>query len=172
MSQGLLVLLRLIHVVGGALWVGMAIYTTVFLMPSIQDAGPDGGKVAAALQRRGILTLLPVLALLTILSGVWLYWRLSGGLDGGFIRSGVGLGFGIGGLASIAAYVLGIAIMRPSMMRAAKLVGEMGPHMADGERKALMEEAGRYRARGARAGQIVAVLLMVAIAGMAVARYL
>ena len=172
MSHALLVVLRLVHVVAGALWVGMAVYTTVFLIPSIQDAGPEGGKVAAALQRRGILTVLPLLALLAILSGVWLYWRASAGLDGGFVRSGVGLGFGLGGLASIAAYGLGITVLRPSMMRAEKLMAGIGPGTPEDERRSRLEEAGRHRARGARAGQIVAVLLLLTIAAMAVARYL
>ncbi len=172
MSHALLVALRLVHVVGGALWVGMAVYTTVYLMPSIQDAGPDGGKVMAALQRRGILTVLPALALLTIISGVWLYWRDSAGFDGGFMRSGVGLGFGLGGLASIAAYALGIAVLRPSLMRAAKLMAELGPGLSESERRSRVEEAGRYRARGARAGQVVTVLLLAAAAAMSVARYL
>ncbi|HYC31694.1 MAG TPA: hypothetical protein VEB59_05355 [Gemmatimonadales bacterium] len=172
MNDALLVVLRLIHVVGGALWVGMAVYTTVYLVPAIQDAGPDGGKVMAALQRRGILTVLPALALLTIVSGGWLYWRASAGLDGGFLRSGVGLAFGLGGLASVAAYVLGITVLRPSMTRAAKLMGEIGPDTSEGERRARLEEAGRHRARGAMAGQIVAALLLLALAAMAVARYL
>src|ERR687891_465683 len=49
-----LILLRLVHVVFGALWVGMVVFTTFFLAPAVQDTGPDGGKVMAALQRRGI----------------------------------------------------------------------------------------------------------------------
>jgi hypothetical protein len=168
----LLLILRFVHVVGGALWVGMAVYTTVYLLPSIEEAGPDGGKVMAGLQRRGVLTVLPALALLTILSGVWLYWQASGGLDSRFVRSGMGLGLGIGGLASIAAYALGIAVLRPSMMRAARLMAEIGPTTPESERQARLEEARRYRARGSRAGQIVSVLLLVAVGAMAVARYL
>jgi hypothetical protein len=171
-SLVLLVVLRLVHVVAGALWVGMAVYTTVYLLPSIEEAGPDGAKVAAGLQRRGILTVLPILALLTIGSGVWLYWRASGGLTGQFLRSGTGLGFGLGGLVSIIAYAVGITVLRPSMMRSAKLMAEMTAAMPEGERHARTEEARRLRARGTRAGQIVAVLLIVALAAMAVARYL
>ena len=171
MHPTLLLLLRLLHVVGGALWVGMAVYTTVYLIPAVEDAGPDGGKVMAALQRRGILTVLPALALVTVLSGAWLYWRMSGGMSGEFLRSGTGLTFGLGGLASVAAYAIGIAVLRPSMMRAAALMSQIGPQMAEAERRERVAEAQRSRARGSRAGQIVAVLLLAAVAAMAVARY-
>jgi hypothetical protein len=164
----LLLLLRLLHVGLGAIWVGMAVYTTVFMMPALQDAGPEGGKVMAGLQRRGIMTVLPVLALGTLLSGFWLYWRDSGGLHPGFLRSGVGLGFGLGGLAALAAYVIGIAVMRPSMMRAAALA--QGGDGAD--RAARAAQAQALRVRGAAASRLVTGLLLFALAAMAVARYL
>jgi len=168
----LLILLRLLHVGLGALWVGMAAFTTVFLTPAIQDAGPDGGKVMAALQRRGIMTVLPALAIGTLISGFWLYWRVSGGLRPEFMRSGVGLAFGLGGLASVVAYGIGITVMRPSMLRAAALAQGMGPGLGEQERQARMVEAQALRARGAAAGRMVTGLLLFALATMAVARYL
>jgi hypothetical protein len=167
----LLLLLRLLHVGLGALWVGMAVFTTVFMTPAIQDAGPDGGKVMAALQRRGIMTVLPALAVGTLVSGMWLYWRDSGGLRPEFVTSGVGLAFGLGGLASLVAYGIGMAVLRPSMMRAAALAQGMGG-LSEPERQARLAEAQALRARGAAAGQAVAGLLLFALAAMAVARYL
>jgi hypothetical protein len=168
----LLLLLRLLHVGLGALWVGMAVFTAAFMVPAIEEAGPDGGKVMAALQRRGILTVLPVLALGTLLSGIWLYWRSSAGLQPAFLASGVGLAFGIGGLASLVAYGVGITVLRPSMMRAAALMQGMGSGTAERERQSRMAEARALRARGAAAGRLVAALLLFALAAMAVARYL
>src|ERR687891_2534230 len=99
-----LILLRLVHVVFGALWVGMVVFTTFFLAPAVQDTGPDGGKVMAALQRRGIMTAMPIFALGTLLSGIWLYWRLSGGFQAGYLTSPSGLPFGLGGAAGLLAY--------------------------------------------------------------------
>jgi hypothetical protein len=168
----LLILLRLLHVGLGALWVGMAVFTTVFMTPAIQDAGADGGKVMAALQRRGIMTVLPALAIGTLISGLWLYWRASGGLGPEFLRSGVGLAFGIGGLASVVAYAIGMTVLRPSMMRAAALAQGMGPGLAEPERQARVAEAQALRARGAAAGRVVSGLLLFTLAAMAVARYL
>jgi len=171
-SPMLLLLLRLVHIVGGALWVGMAVYTAAFLVPAVEEAGPDGGKVMAALQRRGIMTVLPALALATLLSGFWLYWRAAGGQPGVFGRSGPGIGFGVGAVVSLAAYAIGMLVMRPSMLRAATLMAGIGPADSEAERTARLAEARRLRSRGAAAGRMVAALLLLAVGAMAVARYL
>ena len=167
-----MVALRFIHVVFGALWVGMAVYTAVFLMPAIQEAGPNGGKVMMALQRRGILTVLPVLAVGTLVSGLWLYWRVSGGLTAGFLISGPGLAFGSGGLASIVAYGLGITTMRPAMLRVAALMQGLGSVSSEPDRQVRMADIQRLRGRAALTGRLVAGLLILAVSAMAVARYL
>jgi hypothetical protein len=51
----LVITLRLLHIVLGAFWVGTLIFFALFLIPSVRDAGPDGAKVMAALQRRRFL---------------------------------------------------------------------------------------------------------------------
>jgi len=113
----LVIVLRLIHVVAGALWVGMVTFVTYFLQPALLEAGPEGGKVMAAVQRRGIMTVMPILAVATLVSGLWLYLRAAGGQHAEFARSGPGMAFGLGGLAAIAAFLTGMTVMRPAMMR-------------------------------------------------------
>jgi hypothetical protein len=44
----------------------------------VRDAGPDGTKVMQALQKRRYLDVMPAVALLTLVSGFWLYWRTFG----------------------------------------------------------------------------------------------
>jgi len=166
----LLLALRLAHIVSGALWVGFVILTTFYVIPSIQEAGPEGGKVMAALQRRGIMTVTPILAIATLISGIGLYWWLSGGFKPEFMSSGTGITFGAGGLAAIIAYVVGMAVMRPSMLRAMALMQQAGA-LEGAEREARVAEVARLRARGAAAARAVAVLLIVAVSAMAVARY-
>lgn len=168
----LLVVLRLVHVVFGTIWVGMAVFASMFLGPAIQDAGPEGGKVMAALQRRGVMTVLPVLGLGTLISGLWLYWRMSAGLHPGVITSRVGLAFGLGGLAAVLAFALGVAVGRPAMMRAGMLAQAAQAGASEAERAGLMAEAGRLRARSMAAGRAAAWLLILAAAAMSVARYL
>jgi hypothetical protein len=168
----LLVVLRLVHVVFGAIWVGMAVFASMFLGPAIQDAGPEGGKVMAALQRRGVMTVLPLLGLGTLISGLWLYWRMSAGLHPGVLTSRVGLAFGFGGLAALAAFALGVAVARPAMERAGMLAQSAQSGRDDAERQGLMAEVGKLRARSVAAGRLSAWLLIVAAAAMSVARYL
>ena len=170
----LMIVLRLVHVVSGVLWVGMAVFTTIYLAPAVQDAGPEGGKVMAALQRRGVMTVMPLFAIATLLSGIGLYWRVSGGFRGSFVMSGPGLGYGLGGLAAIAAYAVGMTVARPSMLRAAALMQQMASAGDAGTatREATMAEVAQLRARSGAAGRLVVGLLVLAVAAMAVARYL
>ncbi len=168
----LVVTLRLVHVVFGALWVGMAVYTAIFLMPAVQDAGPDGGKVMAALQRRGIMTVLPVLALATLVTGLWLYWRVSAGFQSAYLTSGPGAAFGLGGLASILAYAVGMLTMRPTMMRVTGLSQRLGAAATEADRARLVTEIQRLRGRASLTGRLVAWLLVFSVSAMAVARYL
>jgi hypothetical protein len=168
----LVIVLRLIHVVAGALWVGMVTFVTYFLQPALQEAGPEGGKVMAAIQRRGIMTVMPILAVATLISGLWLYLLAAGGQHGAFAQSGPGMAFGLGGLAAIAAFVTGMLVLRPAMMKAAALAQSLGPSATPEERQRVGAESQRLRARSAVASKAVNHLLFFAVAAMAVARYL
>ena len=168
------VILRFVHVVSGALWVGMMVFTVVFLSPALQEAGPDAGKVNAALQRRRLMVVMPIIALLTLISGFWLFYRFSGGAPAAMLRTPVGLAFGLGGLAALLGFVVGIALMRPVMMRSMTITKELGgpPPLPEAERRARMGELERLRARGAGVSRLVTGLLLFALGAMAVARYL
>ena len=167
----LVLILRLLHIVLGAVWVGMAVFTAVFLGPAMQDAGPQGGKVMEALMKRGMMTALPILAFGTILSGVWMYWRMSAGFQASFVTSRLGLALGLGGLMAILGFALGMMVTRPAMMRVAALSQGLAA-ASEADRAAQMAEIGRLRARGTLASRIGTVLLVLATAAMAIARYL
>jgi uncharacterized membrane protein len=154
----LIVVLRLIHIGGGAIWVGMMVFMVFFLTPAMAEAGPqEGGKLMAALQRRRLMVIMPVIALLTIGSGLWLMLRVYGGM-GALAASRMGMALNVGATATIVAFLIGIVFMRPAMMRAMATTDPA--------------EAQRLRARGAMLGRLVARLLLFALGGMAVARYL
>jgi hypothetical protein len=168
----LVIVLRFVHVVFGAIWVGMVVFATFFMMPAVQEAGPDGAKVMAAVQRRGLMTVMPLLALGALISGIWLYVRAGAGMPAEFGRSPVGMMYGLGGLAGILAWVLGVAVLRPSMMKAMALGQSLGPSTSAEERQRVMGEAQRLRLRAAAASRATAYLLLFAVTAMAVARYL
>ena len=76
-----IIILRLLHVVIGAAWLGAVVMMTFFLSPTVRAMGPVGGQFVGALMQR---THLPVWLLaagaITILSGLGLYWMFYAGI--------------------------------------------------------------------------------------------
>lgn len=166
----MMVALRIIHIGSGVFWAGSLLFLAFFLAPAVGRAGPEGGRVMQELQKARLMHVIPLAALLTILSGAWLMWTLSGGLHPRFFGTGYGMSLSLGAAASILAFVIGLAVMRPTQLR----MGELGGRMAgatDDERPRLAAEMTRLRTRSARASLAMAWLLIVAVVTMAVARY-
>lgn len=153
----LMIVLRFVHIGGGAMWVGMMAFMTFYLTPALNEVGPDAGKVMQALQKQKVMIVMPVIALLTIISGLWMMSRLYAG-PSEFARSRMGMALNVGALAAIIAFLIGVVVMRPLMMKAMTATDPA--------------EAQKLRARGAALSQWVARLLMLALGAMAVARYL
>ena len=167
----MILLLRFIHVVGGAFWFGAVIFMTVFLMPSLQAAGPAAGVVMDQLARvRRVPIFMMTAAILTILSGFALYGRDSGGFSGAWMRSGAGMVFGIGGVVGTLAAVVGMATASPAGRRMAALGAEI---KASGAPPTAVQVAEMQALQGriARGSMAVAVLIVIAITAMSVARY-
>ena len=100
----MLLTLRLIHILAGVFWVGAAVFTAAFLVPTIRAVGPAGGPV---MQHISQVRKLPVFVLsagfLTVLSGIGLYSIPSARFTSSWMRSGPGITFGVGGLLAIVA---------------------------------------------------------------------
>ena len=116
-----LLIMRLVHILLGVFWAGAVLFNTIFLLPAMRDAGPEGAKVGAALMRRRLFDVLPTVAVLNILSGFWLYWRVSLGFQPEYMGSTTGMTLGFGAIASLIAFGIGVFVMRPAMLRAAAL---------------------------------------------------
>ena len=165
-----LILARIIHVLTGVFWVGAMVFVSAFLIPSLAEVGPDAGKVMAALQRRKFMVIVPVVATFTILSGIWLYWRASSGFQMEYMKSGPGHAYAFGAIFAISAYVVGMTVTRPAMMKATAL-GQSAATASEAERPAILAQAQALRKRGTTGGNIVAWLLVLAALMMAVGRY-
>src|SRR6267378_743989 len=111
----LMIVLRFTHVFFGALWVGIMVFQVFFLTPALSQAGPDAGKVMAALMRMRIPLIVPVFALLNLISGFWLFQRLSGGAPAALMAPRMAKELGWGGLSALLAFLMGIFVMRPAM---------------------------------------------------------
>jgi hypothetical protein len=166
------VVARLLHILLGAFWAGTLIFNALFLAPALGEAGPDGAKVMAGVQRRRFMDIMPIVALLTIVTGIWLYWRQSGGFSAGWSRSPMGIGYGAGGILAIVAFGIGVGVLRPAMSRIGTLAASAGQVADQAQREALMAQMAALRRRSTTAGRLVALLLALATALMGVARYL
>lgn len=148
--------LRFAHVFFGAIWVGMMAFQIFFLGPALNDVGPDAGKLMQAMMRRKVPMYIPIFALIALVSGFWLFLRMSGGNAGALMKTPMGMAFGLGGTVALLAFLIGVFVMRPLMMKSM----QGGP------------DSQQLRARATTMGKVVTVMLLFTLAAMAVARYL
>lgn len=168
--QAELIVLRVIHVLGGIIWVGVGLFMMFFLGPAMQSMGPAAGQVMGALQRRKFMVILPIIALLTILSGLRLMMIVSGNFGGGYFRTPVGRTLAFAAVSAILAFVIGLVVNRPTMMKMGTLQQSMASDPVSKDK--IAEEIKRLQQRMALAGTVVTILLVMAAVGMAIARYM
>lgn len=167
-----IVLLRLLHIVLGVYWAGTIAFTALYLEPSVRAVGPPGGQVMAQLVKRGHLNVMPIVALITILTGIELYRRASAGFELAWIGSTQGMTLTIGALTAIVALVVGVFVMRASSLKAMAKTPSAQQAPDGPERERLLEEIQSLRRRATLSLRWVAGLLGISVAAMAVARYL
>ncbi len=171
MNSYLLILLRLIHVGAGALWIGAAIFYLFFIKPSVKSIGPAGGQFMQNLtQRRKYPLFMVAVSLLTVVAGVILFAYASGSFNVAWIKTGVGLGFTIGSLAALVAFLVGSFGIGPTSGE----MGELGAQMAAAGGPPSPEQVTRMQALEARlkrAETIDFILLTISMVTMATARY-
>lgn len=166
-----MVVLRIVHILAGAFWVGAALVTFLFLQPTAREVGPAAAPFMAHLAgKRRLLDVVLAAAGLTILAGLLMYWRVTNGLDTDVLSSAYGVSLTIGALCAIAAFGLGGSIVRPSMMRV--LAIGRAAAQAGGPTPEQTAEVQALQAKARATGQVIVPLLIVAVAGMASARFL
>ena len=168
----LTIVLRLLHVVAGAIWVGAAFVVAFFLFPAIRASGPAGGVVmrqVAAVRKLPIV--LTIMGWIAVLSGFALYARDSMGDSNGWSASPAAITFGAGGLLSLIAILLGTFWNRPVAAKMAA-VGAALQGAGSPPPTHLVSEMARLQESFAKASKIVAVLLIGTAIAMSVARYL
>lgn len=168
--QAELLVLRVVHVVGAIIWVGSGVLMGIFLAPALASLGPTAGQVMGALQKRKMMTVLPIVAILTILSGIRLMQITSSGFSADYFATTSGKVFAASGLAGILAFLVGIVFNRPIAMKMGQLNQAMSSDPVSKE--AIAAEVKRLQQRAATYGVVVLALLLLAAVGMAVARYL
>jgi uncharacterized membrane protein len=166
-----LLTLRLIHILGGIFWVGSMMFTTFFLAPAIRSSPAVAGQVMAGLQKRRHFIMLPIVALLTIASGLRLLSIASIGFSEAYFSTPTGRTFATSAVAATTAFVLSLLVSRPGFVRIGRLGASLAAAPDDGARLQIAAEMERLTRRVAIANGFVVALLLLAAAGMAIARY-
>jgi hypothetical protein len=154
-------LLRLVHIVAGGFWAGSVMLLGWFITPSAREAGPGAGPFMQALLKRRLAPIMIGAGVVTVLAGIWLW-----AIHMPSLERWQGWALTIGALSAITALVVGIGWQRPT---AAK-VQALGAQIAAGGGPPTPEqgaEMGLLQARMAGFASVLAVLLAIALAGMA-----
>jgi uncharacterized membrane protein len=167
-----LLTLRLIHILSAITWLGGGILTAFFLIPAISGSQTAMAEVIAGLQRRRFFIFQPIVATLTILSGLRLLWIDSAGFAGSYFDSATGKAFSWGGLSAIIAYVISYGIAFPLNTRAAKIGARLKGDVGGQDREQLTRNLSRLRRRAGIATLATVSFGILAACAMAVARYL
>lgn len=170
--NALSITLRLFHVLCGVYWAGTIFFFTTYLEPTVRNLGPDGGKVMVKLFERGYLTVLPIIAALTVASGFWMLWIVSGGFEPSWMGSRMGIALSTGGLLATIGLLVGLWVMRPAALRIWAIARELPGVSDEGLRGQRMTEMQALRVRTGMAARVIFTLLFLAVTLMAVARYL
>jgi hypothetical protein len=164
--------LRIIHIFGGVFWLGTLWMTAIFLGPTSEAIGSDAEKFMTYITvKLRYPTIVAIAAGSNILAGVLLYWKDSAGLQLAWITTPTGLGFTFGALFGLVGFVLGFRMIKPTAEKLARIGKELhakaGPPSAEqiASLHAVQKQLERQEI-------VVAVLLGLALLGMATARYL
>ncbi len=162
-------LLRLIHILAGIFWVGVAFLFAGFLLPTARQMGPEGGRFMEYLMvRRRLPIFMGIAALLTVLSGFTMYGLLASSTHGAWAGTPPGIGYGTGGLAAVLGAAIGAGVGGSAGKRMVALrqrFAEAGKPTA--EQAAEMQ---RLQARMILGSRLMAGLLAIAAGTMAIAR--
>lgn len=166
------IVLRIIHILGGVFWVGGMMFMSFFLMPVLAGMGPAAAPVMSGFNQRKFPVIMPIVALLVILSGLRLLMIASANFGASYFQSPVGRTFSTAGGLAIVAFIFGVTLVRPAMMKTVALGQQLGTAQDDATRSRIVAELAATRKRGATGNTIVLTLLLLAALGMAVARYM
>ena len=146
-------------------------FVAAFLLPGARTVGPSAAPLMREVNEgRRLHIYMMCMSWFTLLSGGILAWRDAGPLGMQWYEQGSGLLFGIGAVFSIVASVIGMSMIAPT----GKRISALGAALHQAQREQTPEEVVTQRSLQDRlyfATRLGAVLLVLAAAAMALARY-
>jgi len=169
-NNSLIVVLRLLHIIAGALWVGAGVAQSLLFIPAIASSESAGQAVMKKFAPR-FHSFMAVMSNITIFAGILLYSRFIVATGMEWIWStGSGITFTIGALAGIASFIIGAAFFAPTQKKFAALELEIQKSgQPDASQTTRMNN---LQTSIIKVGQIDFVLMLFALGAMAIARYL
>ncbi len=157
-----IIVIRLLHIIPGAVWVGTAVLMALVIGPRLKSAGTLSSLTSDGDIAGGAATVMNVSGVLTILFGLALIWRTVG--FSLLFNSAWGWSIGIGLMLSILA--MGTSGAITSTLR--RLYREMS---GSSERTNISGDNDSLAARVGLISYINAILVVVAVGSMAAARF-
>lgn len=153
---------RVIHVMAGVIWAGTTFTMTAVILPIMARHGAEGfGRWTGIIARR-VGPISGIAALLTVLSGIYLFYALHA-----HDASTGGLVLKVGGVTALLSLITGLMVSRP----AGEKLAELSKSIGDSAPSDLLERIAALRRRATLSARLVAILLGVSVLSMAVFRY-
>jgi hypothetical protein len=119
-----------------------------------------------------LLTIMPDSALLTILSGAYLYGRTFSGFGAEWVKTPFGAALTIGAVVSLLAFAQGLFFMRPATLGVGKLSASLASTPEGAERESISDEIAKLKAPSRTHARWIAFWLSIAVLTTAVGRSL
>lgn len=166
-----IVILRVIHIFSAAYWAGGAFFLVGALLPTVRDAGADGGKFMQRLAMSGRLSRgFAIASGLTVVSGLLAYFLIPTYRGNPFASVGPAAVLTIGAVFGLLAFLHGTFITSPISRRSGELAKQMAARQGPPDPEQLKEA----QALGAKLGEYAtqsAILIGLALLGMSAAEF-
>jgi uncharacterized membrane protein len=160
-------LLRIVHIVGGVIWVGGTLTMTFFIGPTIAATAEAGQKFVEHLMNNlKFSNRMSAAAGSTVLAGIILY-GLDARAGAAWQRSGFAIGLSIGAGFAIIGFIFGILIGRTT-----KAMAQLGAQFQGKPTNEQMAQMQSIRKQQSTYSNISAIALILAVIFMASARFL
>lgn len=169
-DQTYMLILRLLHIFFGIFWAGSILFFTLFIMPALKASGRDGVRFMQNLGKSGYPIAAMISAIVTIVAGFLLIWKLSGGFQPEWFHSWYSRTLTTGGGMAFIAFLIGFTVNRPAAARVNKLsqaIAKQAAPPTPEQQKELM----LLRTKIFNGSKYMAILVTIAIIGMSIFRY-
>lgn len=104
-----LLVLRILHIGAGAFWVGATLSLAFFIKPALKEKGGTGQKfIDYLITKKRFGTDSAGAGGMAGIAGLLLYWHDSQGLTSAWMQGNGGIGFAVGGVFGLIAFIYGV----------------------------------------------------------------